>query len=200
LLPKYRGPAPIQWAMLRGESRTGITTMLMDSGVDTGDILLQRETDIRPDETAGELHSRLAPMGAQLLVETLGGLIRGTVMPRAQSHHQATYAPMLKKSDGRIQWHQPAARLDTFVRAMTPWPGAFCHWEGRRLKVLQAHALPIETGAAAGTVVESFPGEMRVAAQTGVLVIDRLQSESGKPLPVQDFLRGHPIRPATVLS
>jgi methionyl-tRNA formyltransferase len=83
---------------------------------------------------------------------------------------------------------------------MSPWPGAFCNWEGRLLKILKAHPIPTETGAAPGTVVESFPGEMRVAAQTGVLVIDRLQSQSGKPLPVQDFLRGHPIRPGTVLS
>jgi methionyl-tRNA formyltransferase len=200
LLPKYRGPAPIQWAMIRGERRTGITTMLMDSGVDTGDMLLQTSTEIRPDETAGQLHARLSHMGAQLVVETLTGLIQGLVMPQAQKHQDATYAPMLKKSDGHIRWHQPASRLDTFVRAMTPWPGAFCFREGRLLKILKAHPMEIQSGAAAGTVIESFPGELRVAAHPGVLVIERLQGESGKPMSVQDYLRGHPLKPGTVLS
>jgi methionyl-tRNA formyltransferase len=199
LLPKYRGPAPIQWAMLRGERNTGISTMLMDSGVDTGDILLQEETDIRPDETAGDLHGRLSQIGAQLVVETLRGLIRGTVVPRAQNHQEATYAPMLKKSDGHIQWHQPADRLDAFVRAMTPWPGAFCFLDGKLLKIHQAHALKINTDAAPGTVIESFPDELRIAAHPGVLAIGRLQGESGKPLAVQDYLRGHPLAPGTVL-
>jgi methionyl-tRNA formyltransferase len=200
LLPQYRGPAPIQWALIRGEQQTGITTMLMDRGVDTGDILLQSATPILPDETAGQLHGRLAKIGAQLVVETLHRLTQGTVMPQAQKHHEATYAPMLKKSDGHIHWHQPAARLDSFVRAMTPWPGAFCYWQGKLLKILKARPLEMDAGAAAGTVIESFPGELRVAARPGVLAIDRLQGQSGKPMSIQDFLRGHSMTPGTVLN
>jgi methionyl-tRNA formyltransferase len=200
LLPRYRGPAPMQWAMIRGEHQTGITTMLMDSGVDTGDILLQRSLRIQSHETAGQLHDRMARLGAELLVETLVGLIHGTVLPQAQKHDEATYAPMLKKKDGHLHWHQPAGRLDSFVRAMTPWPGAFCYWEGKLLKILKAH--PIEDAkpsAAPGTVMESFPDELRIAANPGVLVIDELQGASGKRMPVDEFLRGHRLSPGTVL-
>lgn len=201
LLPKYRGPAPIQWAMIRGEHQTGITTMLMDSGVDTGDILLQRSLRILPHETAGQLHDRLARLGAELLVETLTGLIRGIVLPRAQNHAEATYAPMLKKMDGHLHWHQPAGRLDCFVRAMTPWPGAFCYWDGKLLKILKAHPIEdIHPSAAPGTVLDSFPEELRIAAKPGVLVIDELQGASGKRMPIGEFLRGHHLAPGTVLT
>jgi methionyl-tRNA formyltransferase len=201
LLPKYRGPAPIQWALIRGEHQTGITTMLMDSGVDTGDILLQRSICIQSHETAGQLHDRLARMGAELLVETLSGLIQGSVMPRAQKHDESTYAPMLKKKDGHLHWHQPAGRLDSFVRAMTPWPGAFCYWEGRLLKILRAHSIEeFNPSAVPGTVVASFPGELRIAANPGVLVIDELQGASGKRMPVSEFLKGHHMAPGTVLN
>ncbi|RJQ68501.1 MAG: methionyl-tRNA formyltransferase [Desulfobacteraceae bacterium] len=201
LLPRYRGPAPIQWAVIRGEHQTGITTMLMDSGVDTGDILLQSSTPIRADETAGQLHDRLSHLGAQLLVSTLIKLIEGSVAPQPQNHAQASYAPLLKKTDGHIHWHQPAGRLDAFVRAMTPWPGAFCHWRGRLLKILKAHPLEgVDTQAAPGTVIESFPDELRVAAQPGALAIDELQGESGKRLSAKDFLRGHDLAPGTLLT
>lgn len=201
LLPKYRGPAPIQWAMIRGERRTGVTTMLMDTGVDTGDLLLQITTDIRADESADQLHHRLANMGAELVVETLNRLRQGTVFPRAQKHDDATYAPMLKKEDGRIQWTLPAGRLDAFVRAMTPWPGAFCFWDDKRLKIIQARSIKEATHQTVpGTVVAGFPDELRVAAGQGVLLIEQIQGDSGKRMAVKDFLRGHPLPPGTVLT
>lgn len=201
LLPKYRGPAPIQWALIRGERQTGVTTMLMDRGVDTGDILLQRKIPIEADETAGRLHHRLSRMGADLLVETLAGLIRGSIRPQAQKHDRATYAPMLKKKDGHLHWHRPAAHLDALVRAMTPWPGAFCYLDGRMLKILKAHPIArVETQAPPGTVVEGFPDELRIAADPGILVIEELQGASGKRMPARDFLRGHPVAAGTVLN
>ncbi|MFZ1983679.1 MAG: methionyl-tRNA formyltransferase [Desulfatitalea sp.] len=201
LLPKYRGPAPIQWAMIRGERQTGVTTMLMDTGVDTGDILQQVTTDIRTDENADQLHCRLANMGAGLVVETLNRLRQGTVFPRAQKHDDATYAPLLKKEDGRIPWAQPAGRLDAFVRAMTPWPGAFCFWGDKRLKIILAHPInEVAHQTVPGTVVAGFPDELRVTAGQGVLLIEQIQGDSGKRMAVKEFLRGHPLPPGTVLT
>jgi len=201
LLPKYRGPAPIQWAMLRGERRTGITTMLMDVGIDTGDILLQQATNIREDENADQLHHRLANMGAEMIVETLHRLRRGTLYPHAQKHDDATYAPMLKKEDGHIPWEQPADRLDAFIRAMTPWPGAYCFWGQKRLKIIQARAYrEVAHHEAPGTVVAGFPDELRVATGQGILLVQQIQGDSGKRMPVKDFLRGHALVPGSVLS
>jgi methionyl-tRNA formyltransferase len=201
LLPRYRGPAPIQWAMLRGETLTGITTILMDTGVDTGDMLLRAETAIHPDDTAETLHVRMAHLGAQLLIETLSQLWEGALFPRAQKHDEATYAPMLKKEDGRIQWGQPVQRLDAFVRAMTPWPGAFCFWQGKRLKILKARPLigPALT-ASPGTLVSRFPDELCVAAEDGLLLIEEIQSQSGKPMAAKDFLRGNRLSPGMELT
>lgn len=200
LLPKYRGPAPIQWAILRGERQTGITTMLMDVGIDTGDILLQRAIDIRDDENAEQLRHRLAAMGAEMIVETLRHLLQGTILPHAQKHDEATYAPMLKKEDGRIPWKQSAARLDALIRAMTPWPGAYCFWGEKRLKIIQARAHHDGASQAApGTVVAGFPDELRVATGHGILLIQQIQVDSGKRMPVKDFLRGHDLVPGSVL-
>jgi methionyl-tRNA formyltransferase len=201
LLPKYRGPAPIQWALLRGERTTGITTMLMDIGVDTGDILLQQAIDIQDDETADHLHHRLARVGAGMIVETLNRMREGTLFPHAQKHDEATYAPMLKKEDGHIPWQQSADRLDAFIRAMTPWPGAFCFWGEKRLKVIQASAKrDVASNAAPGTVIAGFPDELRVATGQGVLLIQQVQGESGKRMAVKDFLRGHALMPGSFLS
>lgn len=201
LLPKYRGPAPIQWAILRGERRTGITTMLMDVGVDTGDILLQRTMDIGDDENADQLHHRLSHLGADMVVETLHRLRQGTLFPVAQKHDEATYAPMLRKEDGRIPWEQSAPRLDAFIRAMTPWPGAFCFWGQKRLKVIRAKGIEGATcDTTPGMVVAGFPDELRVATGQGVLLIEQIQVDSGKRMAVKDFLRGHAVPPGAVLS
>jgi methionyl-tRNA formyltransferase len=198
LLPKYRGPAPIQWAIMRGETQTGVTTMLMDVGVDTGDILLSAATAIEAEDTAATLHDRLADMGADLLVETIGGVWTGDVLPCAQNHTQATFAPMLKKEDGRIQWEQSARAIDARIRAMTPWPGAYCFFDDKRYKIHRA--LPV-TGVSIsppGTVVPGFPDELRIATGDGVLSILEIQGESGKRLPVGQFLLGNPIAPGAI--
>ena len=201
LLPKYRGPAPIQWAILRGERQTGITTIRMDVGIDTGDILLQRAINIREDESTDQLHQRLASMGAEMIVETLQRLRQGTLFPHAQKHDEATYAPMLKKEDGRILWKQPADRLDALIRAMTPWPGAYCFWGEKRLKIIQARAdCNVAHHDAPGSVMAGFPDELRVATGQGILLIQQIQGDSGKRMPVKNFLRGHALVPGSILS
>jgi len=193
LLPKYRGPAPIQWAIIRGEVQTGVTTMLMDTGVDTGDMLLSGSTPIRSDDTSATLHDRLARIGANLLVETIRGVWEGTLFPRAQNHTQATYAPMLKKDNGRIDWQQSAHAIDAQIRAMTPWPGAFCYFENKRFKIHRACPIDGISISPPGTVVPGFPDELRIATGDGVLCILEIQGESGRRIPTKQFMMGSPI-------
>lgn len=199
LLPKYRGAAPIQWALINNEQETGITTMLMDAGMDTGDILLTARTDITDVDTAQTLHDRLSSIGAELLIETLNRLIANTLSPTPQDDSQATKAPMLKKADGRIDWHQPATALDCFIRGMTPWPGAFTFMGDRRLKIFAAKPAPLPVDASPGTVVSSFSGELRVATGDQALSILELQEASGKRLPIRDYLIGKQVAAGTVL-
>lgn len=200
LLPKYRGPAPIQWAIIRGEQETGITTMLMDHGVDTGDILLSATTPIETSDTAASLHDRLSRIGAELLVETLDKLRQGTLFPTSQKHQFASYAPMLKKQDGHIDWNKSALQLFNLVRGMTPWPGAFCYCHDQRLRVHQVEVINQPTNALPGTVVAGFPDELRVATSEGILLIKEIQAASGKRMAVKDYLRGHPMPPGTRLN
>lgn len=199
LLPKYRGPAPIQWAIINREAQTGVTTMLMDKGMDTGDILLTARTAIRANDTAASLHDRLAPMGAQLLLQTLDQFEAGVARPQPQDHALATYAPMLKKEDGRINWSAPAEEIEAFVRGMSPWPGAFTFEGPRRLKLFKAASLSADSGLPPGTVLESFPDELRVSTGRGSLAILELQAASGKRLAVDEFLRGCQLVPGTIL-
>ena len=191
LLPKYRGSAPIHWALIRGEMETGVTTMLMDAGMDTGDILLQRKAVIQPEETAGSLHDRLAEEGARVLVETLDLLKRGNLEPRAQDSSRATYAPMLAKEDGKVDWHEDAKQICCRIRGLDPWPGGFTYWQGKRLKLFGCRALSISTEAEPGTVIAAADNGLQVAAGEGAVLIEALQLEGRRPLAVTDFLRGH---------
>lgn len=200
LLPKYRGPAPIQWAIINGERETGVTTMFMDKGLDTGDILLSTKTEITPDDTSATLHDRLAVLGADLLVRTLNGFETKDIKPVPQDHTKATYAPLLKKKDGHIDWEKPAKTLETFIRGMTPWPGAFTFHGNKRLKIFKADPVLMDVAEAPGTVIQSFPDELRVATGKGALSIKEIQGASGKRLIIKDFLRGYKLPPGTVLS
>jgi methionyl-tRNA formyltransferase len=191
LLPKYRGPAPIHWALIQGETETGVTTMFMDAGMDTGDILLQRKTVIQPEETAGSLHDRLAEEGARVLVETLDLLKRGSLEPRVQESSQATYAPMLAKEDGRVDWHEDAKRICCRIRGLDPWPGSFTFWQGKRLKLFGCRALSVSTQAEPGTVIAAAADGLKVAAGEGAVLIETVQLEGRRPLAVTDFLKGH---------
>ena len=200
LLPKYRGPAPIQWAVINGESETGLTTMIMDEKMDTGDILLSETVHISKNDTSQTLHDRLATTGAELLVRTLKDLDKNTIQPVPQDHTHATYAPMLKKNDGLIDWLLPAEKIDAFIRGMNPWPGAFTRIDNRRLKIFHVKVEASVSDETPGTVVKGFPDELWVATGTHVLSISEIQSESGKRLPVSEFLRGHPISPGTLFN
>jgi methionyl-tRNA formyltransferase len=200
LLPKYRGSAPIQWAVINGEKETGVTTMLMDEGMDTGDILLSSKTKITLNDTAGSLHDRLADLGADLLIQTLKTIGTKGLNPAPQDHARATYAPLLKKEDGHLNWQMPAASLDTFIRGMTPWPGAFTFHMDKRLKIFKAGPIPMEVDELPGTVIKSFPDELRVSTGKGALSILEIQGASGKRLLTKDFLRGYNIIPGDVLT
>ena len=199
LLPKYRGAAPIQWAIINEEKETGVTTMLMDEGMDTGDILLSSKLEIAPDETSKTLHDRLADLGADLLIQTLKAFETGDIKPIPQEHTQATYAPMLKKNDGRMNWKLSAESLEAFIRGMTPWPGAFTFHEKKRLKIFKAKVIAMDTEAPPGTVIKSFPDELWISTGKGVLSVMEIQEESGKRLLIKDFLRGYKLGPSSKL-
>jgi len=189
LLPKYRGAAPIQWAILRGEATTGVTIMRMNERMDEGDMLLQRATPIGADETYGALQPRLAALGAAALMEALAALDAGTLRSVAQDHAAATYAPMIRKPDGAIDWTHAAAAIACQVRAFNPWPSAFTVLAGRLLKIHRARASAESAGAPPATVLEL--GEtIRIATGSGVLAIEELQLEGRRPLAAREFGRG----------
>ncbi len=200
LLPKYRGPAPIQWAVINGDKQTGVTTMWMDEGMDTGDILLKAEIQINSDETSASLHDKLAHEGAKLLLDTLKKLKSGHLLATRQDNSKASHAPFLKKKDGQIEWSKTADALGCFIRGMDPWPGAFTSLSGKRLRIFTAEHMRKTTKQQPGVVLEGFPGDLEVATGRGVLSLKEVQLESGKRLAIDDFLRGYPVPPGTVLG
>jgi methionyl-tRNA formyltransferase len=192
LLPKYRGAAPINWAIIRGEKVTGITTMKMDEGMDTGDILLQREVPIEDEDTAETLSHKLSLTGAEVLIETLNLLKEGKLKPIPQNHSQATYAPMLKKEDGEIDWGKTAEEIRNLVRGTLPWPGAYTFLDNKILKVYKVRV--VEGQGKPGEVIKSDKETLRVATGENALDILELQIEGGKRLDTATFLRGRKIR------
>ena len=195
LLPKYRGPAPIQWAVINGDTETGVTIMVLDEGMDSGDILLVEKEKILLDDTSDTLHNRLAEKGADLLIQALEGIESNSIQPQPQDHGNATMAPLLKKTDGLIDWRQDAHKIESFIRGMTPWPGAFTFSGKTRLKLFKVKAVSMTEQAAPGTIIQGFQDELRVATGKGALSILEIQGASGKRLFVRDFLRGNPIQP-----
>jgi len=198
LLPAYRGAAPINKVIIDGKTETGITTMLMDVGLDTGDMLVKKATAIGPFETAGELHDRLALLGRETIEETLRQLCAGTLRPEKQDDALSCYAPMLKKEDGRIDWHRSAEEIHNQVRGLEPWPGGYTYLDGEVLKI--ADTAPEEGVGEPGTVVSADPDGVRVACGGGVLKIGELQLPGKKRLPAGEFLRGRTIRCGTRLE
>jgi methionyl-tRNA formyltransferase len=188
LLPRWRGAAPIQAALLHGDEVTGVTIMKMDAGVDTGPILSQREVPILPEDNAVTLAARLAEAGASLLMETLPRYLSGEVQPIPQDESQATLAPMLKKEDGRLDLSQPVESLVNRVRAFNPWPGAFIEWQGQPLKILRAHGVT-DDRAVPGEhrVLDGWPG---LGAADGWLILDEVQPASRRPMSGKQFLSG----------
>lgn len=189
LLPKYRGAAPVQWAIAQGETMTGVTTMRIDAGLDTGPILLQRELAISAHDTAETIALRLAAIGAELMIETLRGLQAGTVRPRSQDHEQATLAPMLKKEDGQIDFRRSATEIWNRLRGFQPWPGAFTSFRGKNLHVWLAR--PIDADVPTGTIqMEGHLPLVGCAAHTALELIE-VQVEGKKRMSAQDFVNGY---------
>jgi methionyl-tRNA formyltransferase len=191
LLPKYRGAAPINRAIINGEKKTGITTMLMDEGMDTGPILLQEEVEITPGDTAESLSRRLSIIGADLLIRTLKGLESGLIKPVPQAG-EASYAPLLKKTDGLIDWSRSAEEISNFIRGMNPWPGAYGFLDGERFKILKV--VPLDESGETGIVKRVSKDELAVGAGEGSVSILEIQP-SGKPvMTIRAFLQGRKMR------
>jgi methionyl-tRNA formyltransferase len=199
-LPKYRGAAPIAWAILKGEKVTGVTTMLMDEGMDTGDILLQREIAIEERETAETLHEKLAPLGARLLLETLEKMKKGGLRPTPQDPSQATYAPLIEKQEGRIDWSRGAQEIDRQVRGLSPWPGVFTTLEGRFLKICEGEVREGGSPGRGGAVVWVGSDFIEVGTGKDLFILRAVQPEGKRRMSVRDFLSGHPIPVGTVFQ
>ena len=193
LLPKYRGSAPINWAIMEGETVTGVTTMMTDKGLDTGDILLKREVAILPGETAEELTARLAPIGAELLIETIRGLEAGTVRRVKQDENEASYFPMLKKEMGEIDWRLSAHQIVCRVRGLTPWPGSTFTWGGEAVKVWKAEEAENPHKAPGEILCADAKNGLVIAAGEGAVRVIELQAPGGKRMNAKDYLRGHPV-------
>jgi len=215
LLPKYRGAAPIQWAIANGDTETGVTIMKMDAGLDTGEIVAQRRTPIQPADDSTTLHDRLARLGAELLVETIPEYVTGKIQPRPQPTEGVSHAPKIKKEDGRIDWNQAAKTIWNRLRAFTPWPGAFTFFSGTgilsvRNKPETSPATPQLLKIWKAEIVERSgqPGEILSADKNGILVgcrehalrILELQLEGGRRMSAADFLAGHPLPVGEKLS
>jgi len=199
LLPKYRGAAPVQWAIAEGETQTGVTIMRIDKGLDTGPTLSRKQIDIGPDETAPELMRRLADLGAPLLLETLVKYVRGEVHPVDQDHDQATFAPIIKKEHGRIAWSDPAQKIYNRIRGFQPWPGAYsgfreqvCDLWGRPASRERAAALP---PSPEGTILQSEQQVLAACGERTWLVLEEVQLEGRKRIPARDFANGARLVP-----
>jgi len=198
LLPKYRGAAPVNWAIVNGESVTGVTTMRMDAGLDTGDILLQRETTIGNDEDSIELMARLAETGAELLSETLSRL--STLIPQPQDHSQATLAPIMKKEDGRFEWSFSAERIERMVRGFQPFPTTFTDRHGKKLTIWKCRAEDGQHATQPGTILSvSRKGVTVACGAASALMVSELQLEGKKRMAAGDFLNGLQLKSGDVL-
>jgi methionyl-tRNA formyltransferase len=198
LLPRYRGAAPLNWCIINGENETGVTTMLMDVGLDTGDMLVKRVTPIDPDEDARSLHDRLSILGAEALDETLELLAAGRLSPEKQDDALSCYAPMLKKEDGLMDWTRDPRSVKNLVRGMNPWPGAFTYLDGKLVKIYR-----VATGdgsGAPGTVLAAGRDGIEVACNGGSVLLQELQLEGKKRLKAKEFLAGCRIGPGAVLG
>lgn len=199
LLPKYRGAAPIQWSVINGEKVTGITTMYMDAGLDTGDMILKSETTIDEDETSGELYDRLKIMGAKLLVETINQLEKGIITREQQDNNQSSYAPMLDKSLSNIDWNLRAETIHNLVRGLNPWPVAMTTLESKNLKIYRTKVSNQVVSLKPGEVKSIRPFIVCCGENTAIEILE-LQLESKKRMNADDFLRGYKLKEGTILG
>lgn len=203
LLPKYRGAAPIACSILEGEVETGVTTMMMDEGMDTGPILVQRKTEIKPGETTSQLGDRLAVLGAELLLETVDQLVSGSLKPIPQDSEYATYAPLLRKEDGLIDWGKEAVDIERQVRAMAPWPSAYTFYQGERLRFwevkVECNTLETKPGRP-GEILRAEGPTLEVATGKGYIKVNILQAENRKRMSSRAFLAGYRMEKGSFLS
>lgn len=201
LLPRYRGASPIQHVILDGEERTGITIMQMDEGIDTGDILYQKETALAPDETCETLHDKLAALGGEAVTEALALLEQGKLTPRKQKEEESSYAPLIQKGMGEIDFSRTAVRIDRLIRGMTPWPSAYTWYQGKLLKIWKAVLCHQDTsGHVPGEILSVEKDCVTVAAGRGALRLLELQAEGKKRMSAHDFLLGVRLKPGEVLG
>ena len=201
LLPKYRGAAPVQWAIAQGETHSGVTVMKISEQMDAGDILLQTQVELADNETGGSLHDKLAILGAQTLVEALALFKQGKLSASPQNEEAVTYAPMLKKEDGQIDWTQDAVSIEQRIRAFHPWPSAYTYLEGKRFKILGArvdkeNVFASSAPAASGSVIGIAAAHLSIATGAtgkGCLNVHTVQLQGKKPLPISEFLKGRNI-------
>lgn len=194
LLPAYRGAAPVQYAVMDGVGESGVTTMFMDQGVDTGDILLKKAVALAPDETGGSLHDKLSAVGGLLIVETLKKLEDGTLVRIKQDENQASYVKMLKKESGHIDFNKEAVEIERAIRGLNPWPGAYTHIDGKTIKLWKAEALDTEYEGAAGEAVDIQKDGFSVKTGKGTLRIMELQPEGKKRMTAAEYLRGYQMK------
>ena len=193
LLPMYRGAAPLNWAIIKGEKVSGNTTMLMEIGLDTGDMLLKNEVEITEDMTAGELHDLLMNSGGDLLVETIEGLVNQTITPKKQEG-ETFYAKMLNKDTGKINWNSTAKDIHNLIRGLNPWPIAHTTYEGQSMKIYKSKALNENSNKEPGTIIKVDKEGLRVSCSEGVLLIEKVQFPNGKPLTIEQYINGNPIK------
>jgi methionyl-tRNA formyltransferase len=199
LLPKYRGAAPIQWAIINGERVTGVTTMQMDKGLDTGDMLLKAETEIGEYETAEELFDRLAAIGGELLVKTINGLEKGEITPEPQNHDEHTYAPMISRETGKIDWTKSSREISKLICGMNSWPLAYTEYNGEALKIVTAEIA--EGSGECGKILSLDKGKgLKVATGDGAIYIKTAQFAGSKRMNVEDYARGHEIEIGAILK
>lgn len=201
LLPKYRGAAPIQWAVIDGEKESGVTIMKMDEGLDTGDMIAKTVVPLASDETGGSLFDKLSQVGAQLLLDTIPALEEGTVVCEKQPEESPTpYAAMLNKKMGLIDWSQDASVIECLVRGLNPWPSAYTYLKGKTLKIWQAKVVEKQHEEEPGTIIEVDKKHLVVACKTNALLIERLQLEGKKQMETEAFLRGYAIETGAQFS
>ncbi|MFO7569513.1 MAG: methionyl-tRNA formyltransferase [Smithellaceae bacterium] len=200
LLPKYRGAAPLNWSIIRGETTTGVTIMQMDEGMDSGDILLQEETPIGENETAGELHNRLAKRGANLLCQTIEQVVSGAARRKPQDASGVTFAPRLTKDTGKINWSDKVFDIVNLIRGLSPSPAAYTSLEEQTLKIFSAAAMPGPVNRPPGSIDEAAAEGLKVAASDGYVILKDVQLAGKKRMLTQDFLRGYHIKEGTALT
>lgn len=200
LLPKYRGASPIQWAIMKGESESGVTMMQMDEGLDTGDMLTKVVVPITNEDTGESLHDKLSEAGAKLCVETLELIEAGNITPVKQPKECDSYAKLLNKQMGELDFTKSASELELLVRAFTPWPGTYTHIDGKMLKVLSAYVIDDNVSKNPGTIIKVSGDGLEIACGSGILVATKVQLEGKKKMSVHDFLLGYKINEGTALG